>query len=154
MLLRCKINRSHYQRSHLNITAHDWRRNLFCLLLSGRASRLRACLDAVLLPQSCQNQNLSGSADSVGAGQLRGEKRVPLHWRILPVLAEFGGRCRRARLGVCAFRRALLWNVTVFVMNAISTTLLCAVTDHLATRSSFRNWVSTSGRPHWVSSGR
>ena len=122
-----------------------------CLLLSGRAPRLRACLDAVLLPVLLEPEPF---ADSVGAGQLRGEKRVPLHWRILPVLAEFGGRCRKARLGVCAFRRALLWNVTVFVMNAISTTLLCAVTDHLATRSSFRNWVSTSGRPHWVSSGR
>ena len=53
------------------IAAHS-----FLLTRGGRASSLRACLDAVLLPQSYQYPNLSEGADSV-AGQLRGNKNCP-----------------------------------------------------------------------------
>ena len=56
-------------------------------------------MDAKLLPQSHQYPNHSEGADRV-AGQLRGDK-VPLQWRTSLNLAEFGGRCRKAMLGVC-----------------------------------------------------
>ena len=57
----------------------------------GPASSLRACFDAVLLPQSYQYPNLSEGADSVG-GQLRGDKECPFSgvinsgrvWRKVP----------------------------------------------------------------------
>ena len=43
----------------------------------GCASCLRACLDAMLLPQSYQYPNLSEGAGSV-CGQLRGDKKCPV----------------------------------------------------------------------------
>ena len=47
---------------------------LFCFFTrGGRASCLRACFDALLLPQSRKYPNLSEGADSV-SGQLRGVK--------------------------------------------------------------------------------
>ena len=49
---------------------------MFCLFVftrGGRASCLRACFDALLLPQSRKYPNLSEDADSV-SGQLRGVK--------------------------------------------------------------------------------
>ena len=46
------------------------------------------------------NPDFLEGADSV-AGQLRGDKECPPSVAS-PVLAEFGGRCRKAMLGVCA----------------------------------------------------
>ena len=54
--------------------------------------KLRACLGAVLLPQSYQYPNLSEGGDRVAAGQLRGDKEYPFSdvtksgrvWRKVP----------------------------------------------------------------------
>ena len=61
----------------------------------------------MLLPQSFQYPNLSEGADSVG-GQLRGDRdRVPLSMA-KPILAEFGGRCRKSMFGVCVSLKPVL----------------------------------------------
>ena len=67
------------------------RRTLFFLPGGGCVSCLRACLGAMLLPQSYQYPNLSEGADRVG-GQLRGDKECPFSgvtksgrvWRKVP----------------------------------------------------------------------
>ena len=93
---------------------------LFFFTRGGCASCLRACLGARLLPQSYQYPNLSEGTDSVG-GQLRENKVCPFSGvtssgrvgRMVPESDagsledgagkrrwEFGGRCRKATLGV------------------------------------------------------
>ena len=74
-------------------------RNFFFFTRGGCVSCLRGCLGARLLPQSYQYPNLSEDANRVG-GQLCGDKRVPLQWR--NQIWQFGGRCQKAMLGVCA----------------------------------------------------
>ena len=64
---------------------------LFFFYPGGCASCLRACLGAMLLPQSYQYPNLSEGADHVG-GRLRGDKKCPFSgvtksgrvWRQVP----------------------------------------------------------------------
>ena len=70
---------------------------LFFFTRGGRASCLRACLGARLLPQSYQYSNLSEGADRVG-GQPHEDKEYPSVTQLN--LAEFGGRCRKGMLGV------------------------------------------------------
>ena len=96
-----------------NKTSIVWNETeLSFLTRGGCVSCLRACLGDRLLPQSYQYPNFSEGADRV-SGQLRGDKEYP-----------FGGRCRKAMLGVCStlcyfhglvrtqtFRRALTASV-------------------------------------------
>ena len=63
----------------------------------GCASCLCECLGARLLPQSYQYSNLTASVDS--CAEIKSAPSAA--WLNL---AEFGGRCRKAMLGVCPYR--------------------------------------------------
>ena len=69
---------------------------LFFFTWGGCVSCLRACLGARLLPQSYQYSDLLEGADCIG-GQLREDKECPFSG---VTKSEFGGRCRKAMLGV------------------------------------------------------
>ena len=71
----------------------------FFLFYPGWMRLMFACVLGQLLLQSYWYPNLSEGADHVG-GQLRGAKSAPsVAWLNL---VEFGGRCRKAMLGVCS----------------------------------------------------
>ena len=108
-------NRPRCFRQHIKPKSFESRLNSFSTRC-GRASCLRACLDAILLPQSYQYPDLSEGADSVGgvtsSGRVwskmpeSGDRNVVMDYSVIIIMTN-----------CCPWWRQLLWGPSASAQN-------------------------------------